>query len=91
MKIKLGEKYFLNSDQLQFWITGLVVSESGKTYERRYTGYFSDFRGTVENFIDRNVKGSDSANIKALMQDIEALKAEVRSWPNFLEGGGAHD
>lgn len=91
MKIELGEKYFLHSDQFQFWITGLVVSESGKAYERRYTGYFGDFRGAVEDFIDRKVRGSDSADIKALMQEVAELKAEVRSWPNFLEGGGADD
>lgn len=91
MDIRLGERHILHSDSFQFWLSVEVQSESGKTYERRCTGYHKDFRGAVEDFIDRKVKGSDSVKIKALAQEVEDLKTEVRSWPAFLEKGGADD
>jgi methionyl-tRNA synthetase len=85
MKIKLGEKHILNSDQFQFWITVEMQSKSGNPYERICTGYHKDFRGAIEDFIDRNVKGSDSTSYKKLFKEVEELKKEVRGWKIDLE------
>lgn len=87
MRIKLGEKHFLNSDKFQFWVTVEVVSENRNVYERNCTGYHRNFEGAIEDFIDRKVKDSDSASLKELMREVEELKNEVRSWKIDIERG----
>ena len=43
MKVKLDDKHVFNSDGLSCWISALIESEKGTTYERRVTGYCRSF------------------------------------------------
>lgn len=81
MKIRIGDNHFLNSDAYSCWITAEVQGEDAKKpYEKRVSGYKATFEEAVESFIDRYVGESTAKDFKALVDDINDLKKEVRSW-----------
>ena len=87
MKIKLGDKHYLNSDAYSFWITAEVQGEDAKKpYEKRVSGYRATFEEAVESFIDKYVGDSTAKDFKALVKDIKNLKKEVRSWRDAIDG-----
>lgn len=87
MKIKLGDKHYLNSDAYSCWITAEVQGEDAKKpYEKRVSGYKATFEEAVDSFIDKYVGDSTAKDFKALVKDIKNLKKEVRSWRNAIDG-----
>ena len=84
MKIKLDEKHYLNSDQYCYWITCEYVIEKGKgagtVAERRVSGYRPTFAQAVDTFIEKKIGGAEIDNYKALVEIVEQLKKEVKSW-----------
>lgn len=84
MKIKLDGKHTLCSDEYCYWITVTAVSEKGKPYERRVSGYMPTFPEAVVSYINKAVNSSGSAELWQLKEDIENLKKEVMSWKSVL-------
>ena len=84
MKIRLGKKYWLNSDQFCYWITQDVKINEGKRAgsidERRCSGYTATFEQCVDSFIDKQIKKAQIDDFKDLVKTITDLKKEVRSW-----------
>lgn len=85
MKIRLGDKYWLNSDPHCFWITKDVKSKNGSTYEKRCSGYTPTFEGCVDTFIDYTLTDAQIDDFKKLKKLITDLKKEVRSWKPQVE------
>ena len=89
MKIRLGDKYWLNSDPHCYWITVDVVTENGKNagkvYERRVSGYTPTFEQCVDTFIDYHLTDSQISDFKKLKKEIADLKKEVRSGKVVVE------
>lgn len=88
MKIKLDEKHYLNSDKYCCYITCLCKTESGKTAERRVSGYYTTFEQCVESYINQKVLGSTAGSMTALKADIVKLKKEVRGWKDKVAHNG---
>ena len=84
MRIKLGEKHWLNSDAFCYWITCEYTINEGKnagsTAERRVSGYVPTFEQAVDTFIERQIRGAEIENYAELVEVINNLKAEVRTW-----------
>jgi hypothetical protein len=89
MKIRLGKKYWLNSDQFCYWITQDVKIKEGKRAgsidERRCSGYTATFEQCVDSFIDKQIKQAEITQYSELVKEIEKLKKEVRSWKCQVE------
>ena len=90
MKIKLGEKYYLNSDQYCYWITEEVQpsakSKTQNVYERRCSGYTDTFEEAVDSFIEKKILALEVTSYTKLVSEINKLKREVRRWKVDLEG-----
>lgn len=89
MRIKLGDKYWLNGDRYCFWITEEYTVKKGKnagsTDERACTGYTPTFEQCVESFIEKGLGGAEIDDLKELVKTVTDLKEEVRSWRVDLE------
>lgn len=89
MKIRLGTKYWLNSDPQCYWITQDVKIKEGKNagniVERRCSGYTATFEQCVDSFIERKIKQAEIASYSKLVKEINALKKEIRSWKPQVE------
>lgn len=86
MKVKLDNKgHHLVSDPYCYWVTKEVTTESGKTYDRVVSGYYSKPLDAIESFIDRKVRCSEAEDIKQLIKEVEDLKKMVKSWKPKVE------
>ena len=80
MKIQLDDKHYLNSDQYCYWVTVRYETKKGSEGERRCSGYTTTFEDAVSSFIEKKVLSSEAEKYEDLVKEIEALKAEVKSW-----------
>ena len=84
MKIRLGEKHWLNSDSQCYWISQDIVIEkgnnAGSVVERRVSGYTRTFEEAVDSFIEGHVRGVEINDYNSLVETIETLKRTVESW-----------
>jgi hypothetical protein len=80
MKIKLDERYILNSDPECFWLTEIIVSEKRKPYERRVSGYHRTFEMAVDSFIDKKIRELDVTKLSKVSTEIRQLKEVIRKW-----------
>lgn len=81
MKIKIADKTFLNSDGWGCWITKIYISEkTGKDREQRVSGYYKDFKGAIESYIEQKIKSSEATKLSELNKEVKALIKEVRGW-----------
>lgn len=89
MKIRLGKKYWLNSDPYCYWISQDVKIKEGKRAgcidERRCSGYTATFEQCVDSFIDKQIKKAQIDDFKDLVKEITNLKKEVRGWKPIVE------
>ena len=89
MRIKLDDKHWLNSDPQCYWITKEVKIKSGKDAgnitEKRVSGYTATFEQAVDSFIERKIKAAEIGNFKELVEVVNGLKKEVRSWKCAVE------
>ena len=86
MKIKLDDKHILNSDPQCYWITTTVISEDGKEYERRVSGYYVRINDVISSYIDKKIRSSEADDFKALIKEVNALKKQIKSWKPTIEG-----
>ena len=95
MKIKLGEKHYMNSDAFCYWITCEYVIEkgnnAGNTAERRVSGYTATFEEAVDSFIERHIKGAEISEFSELVKTVNDLNAEVRSWKDDILKEGVNN
>lgn len=85
MKIKLDDKHYLNSDRYCYWITTEYKAKTGKSIERRVSGYHKRFEDAVDNYIDNAIKSSSACDIRELRADIESLKETISTWEVNLQ------
>ena len=89
IKIKICEKYWLNSDAFCYWITEEYIVEKGKgagnIAEKRCSGYVGSFQQAIDSFIERKIKGAEISDLTALVKAVDNLKTEVKSWRVDLE------
>jgi hypothetical protein len=89
MKIRLGTKYWLNSDPQCYWITQdvkvTVGRKAGSTSERVCSGFTATFEQCVDSFIDKQIKQAEIARYSELKKVITDLKKEIRSWKPQVE------
>ena len=89
MRIRLGKKYWLNSDSQCYWITKDEKITKGKnkgdTSETLCSGYTATFEQCVDTFIDKQIKKAEINDFTKLVKEIEKLKKEVRSWKCQVE------
>ena len=91
MKIKLSDKYYLNSDKFCYWITEEVEVKTGKNKgsitEKRISGYMNTFAGVVDTFVEKKLKAAETGDMEELSQIITELKETVLSWKCAIEKG----
>ncbi|MCI7304090.1 MAG: hypothetical protein SOR93_10900 [Clostridiales Family XIII bacterium] len=79
MKVKIAEKYYLNSDQYSYWITKQVKTKTGpnagKLREERASGYYHYIDDLMKGFVEREFRSSDAQSIKELKDVINDLKS----------------
>lgn len=80
MKIKLDGKHTLCSDEYCYWITVDAVSEKGRPYERRVSGYMPTFPEAVVSYINKAVNSSESDTLCQLKDEMDSLVEEVMMW-----------
>lgn len=89
MRIKLSEKYYLNSDPYCYWVTEVVQptekSRTQKPYERRVSGYNGTFEQAVDSYIDRRIRSLEIEEFHALAKELKELKEEIRGWQPAVE------
>lgn len=89
MRIKLDDKYYLNSDKFCYWITCEYEIEKGKNagqvYERRVSGYTATLEQAVDSYINSHVRSLEVEKITKLAEEIKKLKRTVKSWKVVLE------
>lgn len=83
MKIYLSKNKVLNSDGYSFWISEEKDTAKGTT-SKRLSGYHGTLKEVFESYIERNIIGSDAKTIKELVEEIENLKEEIRTWENLV-------
>lgn len=82
MKVKLDDKHVFNSDGLSCWISTLIESEKGTTYERRVTGYCRNFIDAIDKYIGMRLKTSTNSDIRLLRAEVQEIRATVYGWEN---------
>lgn len=87
MKIYLSKNKVLNSDGYSFWISEEKDTNKGIT-SKRISGYHGTLKEVFESYVESNIIGSDAKTIKELVEEIENLKEEIRTWENLV---GIHD
>lgn len=85
MKIRLGTKYWLNSDPQCYWITQDIKNKNGNTSERLCSGYTATLEQCVDTFIDKQIRQAEIVRYSELKKLITELKKEVRSWKVQVE------
>lgn len=70
-KINAGN-YYINTDSNgNVWITEEVVSnKTGKAYEKRVSGYQTDFKSALKSMIERKAYRSDVATLEEIINTI---------------------
>jgi hypothetical protein len=86
IKIKLDDKYILNSDPYCYWISIKVTPESGKEYDRVVSGYYTHIDDVIKSYIDKKVRSSEAESLKELVKEVNTLKKQIKSWKNVIEG-----
>lgn len=78
MKVKIAEKYYLNSDQYSYWITKQVKTKTGpnagKLREERASGYYRYIDDLMKGFIEQEFRSSKAQSLKELNAVIDDLK-----------------
>lgn len=73
MEIKSGN-YIIKSDNQCYWIEekyiGKTKAGKEKEYTRQVSGYYSNFRDLMKNFIERKTRSSEAEDLKTLLLDI---------------------
>ena len=84
MKIRLGEKHWLNSDSQCYWISLDVKIENGhnkgSVVERRVSGWTRTFEEAVDSFIEAHIRTAEIDDYSSLVETINELKRTVESW-----------
>lgn len=95
MRIKIGDRFYLNSDRYCFWITEEYTVEKGKgagnTAEKLCAGYTPTFESCVNTFIEKQIGGAEIGDLRKLVEMIDDLKEEIRSWKVDLKKAGVVD
>lgn len=91
MRIKLGDKHWLNSDSQSYWITMEVKIKNGKRAgevdERRVSGYTRTFTQAVDSFVEAHLRTAEIDDFRKLAEEVEELKTTVRGWEVNLTRG----
>lgn len=67
MEIRIGS-YILHGDGNCYWIDCEVVSQNGKTWLKRVTGYYPNLTGLFKSFVDRKLRGDGIAETKDFLE-----------------------
>lgn len=89
MKVKLDDKYTLNSDAYCYWISKRTIVQKGKTagqeYEQRISGYAATIEQAIESFSENSIRLSEATTLNELREDIVKLRETVKSWEGKYE------
>ena len=77
MDIKIG-KFTLKSDRYCAYIVEDVEAGTGKVRQERVTGYWREIGGLLDDFVDRQVKGSGAESMKQCLAEIETALNTAR-------------
>lgn len=75
MRIQIDENLFLESDEHNYILREQLQSASGK--KRSKFKYFANLESVARYLLDYSIKRSQAQNIKELLSEISAMKAEV--------------
>lgn len=79
MKIKIKDGTYLNSDAQCYWISKERENKkTGKTEERRFTGYFGRIDQLLDDYFEQHIRDSKNSSLTALRKDVAAIKKEIR-------------
>ena len=74
MEIK-RKKYILNSDKWSWWIDEeYTIKKSGKKAVRNVSGYYPTLEQLSNGFIERELGSIEAKNLKALKEQVQAIK-----------------
>jgi len=88
MRIELSNNYVINADKYSYWITHKYIDKKGKEKETRVSGYLNTLDSVINDFLYKKIKGSEVNTLKELLEQVNDLISEVRSWKvNLRENG----
>ena len=78
MKIDLGNGYFLCGDSECIYLTKTTITEKGKRYDRRYSGYYRTYEDLFANFIECHFRKTEVKNTADILKQINIAETEAR-------------
>ncbi len=76
MKVQIDTNLFLESDEHNFILRELKVSQSGRAKSK--FKYFANLDGVLNHLFTRRVKQSKAQTLQQLLNEISAMKLEVK-------------
>lgn len=73
MEIK-RKKYILNSDKWSWWIDEEYTNKKGKKDIRNVSGYYPTLEQLSNGFIERELGSIEAKSLKALKEQVQAIK-----------------
>lgn len=84
MRIKIGDKIYLNSDSQSYWITQERITQkgknAGKVRKERATGYYRNIKDVIADIPERKIRECDAKDLdelKTLVSRVESLVREI--------------
>lgn len=78
MKIDLGNGYFLCGDSECIYLTKTTITEKGKRYDRRYSGYYRTYEDLFANFIECHFRKTEVKDTADILKQINIAENEAR-------------
>lgn len=89
MKIKLDDRFTLNSDRYSVWISEKKVTKKGtnigKEYDDAYDGYHKNIEDCFESFFDAQIGMAEVTSITKLIETIKTERKRIKGWCEALE------
>ena len=84
-KIDIGGGYWLVRDPFCCWVVRKGKTKTGKTYEKRVSGYCATIEDALTSFSVHHTREIDARSIKVLIKEIQSLKSAVKEWAEAVE------
>ena len=82
MEIKVG-KYIMKSDKFCLWLEEEYESQDdktkGKLMTKQVAGYCCSFENLLNDFVDKQIKGSDAKSIKELLKVLKQTTEDIKA------------
>lgn len=76
-RVDIGNNYTLCGDDECVWIEQTCTSETGKPFQRRYSGYYRTYEALFKNFIECHFRKTEVGSTAEILKQISVANAEA--------------